>query len=101
CALKSEATSLLRRNHWDLARDAHQELAEILPAQEADEGPWSILESLNHVFAIFDSSLPDPGRNIAHEIPITPRKVGNDETRKRQPVGQGRSDQVGEENRTR
>jgi hypothetical protein len=27
----------------DLARDAHQELAEIFPAQEADEGPWSVL----------------------------------------------------------
>src|SRR5262249_31160862 len=59
----------------DLARDAHQELAEILPAQEADEGPWSILESLNHVFAIFDTTFPDPGRHIAHEIPITRGKV--------------------------
>jgi len=26
-----------------------------------DEGPRSILESLNHVFAIFYSSLADPG----------------------------------------
>jgi hypothetical protein len=43
----------------DLWRNAHQELAEILSAQEADEGPWSVLESLNHVFAIFDSSLAD------------------------------------------
>src|SRR5262249_23930208 len=29
----------------DLARDAHQKLAEILPAQKADESPWSVLES--------------------------------------------------------
>ena len=53
----------------NLARNAHQELAEILPAQQADEGPRRVLKSLNHVFAIFDSSLADPGRDIAHEIP--------------------------------
>ena len=69
----------------DLARNAHQEFAEILSAQEADEGPRSVLETLNHVFAIFDSSLADPGRDIAYEIAITRRKVGNDETAKRQP----------------
>jgi hypothetical protein len=84
-----------------LARNAHQELAEILSAQEADEGPWSVLESLNHVFAIFDSSLADPGRDIAHEIPITRGKVRNDETAKRQPFGQDRSHQVRQEDRTR
>src|SRR6516225_9523163 len=53
----------------DLARNAHQESAEILPAQEPDEGPRRVLESLNHNLAIFDSSLADPGRDIAHEIP--------------------------------
>src|SRR6516225_5281600 len=41
----------------DLARNAHQESAEILPAQEPDEGPRRVLESLNHNLAIFDSSL--------------------------------------------
>src|SRR6516164_7482378 len=61
----------------DLARNAHQELAEILSAQEANEGPRRVLESLNHLFAIFNSSLADPGRDIAHEIPITRIKVGD------------------------
>src|SRR6516225_9880059 len=67
----------------DLARNAHQELTEILSAQEPDEGPWSVLESLNHVFAIFDTPFADPSRDIAHEIPITRREVGDDETAKR------------------
>src|SRR5205823_15132547 len=84
----------------DLAPNAHQEFAEILPAQEANEGPWSVLESLNHVFAIFDSSLADPGRDIAHEIAITRRKVGDDETVKHQPFGQDRSHQVRQKDRT-
>ena len=43
----------------DLARNAHQEFSEILSAQEADEGPWSVLKSLNHIFAIFDTPLAD------------------------------------------
>ena len=33
----------------DLVRNAHQELAEILPAQEADEGPRRVLEFVNHI----------------------------------------------------
>jgi hypothetical protein len=67
----------------DLWRNAHQELAEILASQETDEGPRRVLKSLYHVFAIFDSSLADPGRDIAHEIPITRRKIGDDETTER------------------
>jgi hypothetical protein len=47
-----------------------------------------ILKSLDHVFAIFDSSLADPGGGIVHEIPIAPEKVGDDEPAKRQPLGQ-------------
>ena len=47
------------------SRNAHQKFSEILPAQQADECPWRVLESLNHVFAIFDLSLADPGGDIA------------------------------------
>ena len=63
-----------------ISRNAHQKFAEILPAQEADEGPWRVLEPLNNVFAIFDPSLADPGGDIVNEIPIAPKKVRDDET---------------------
>ena len=55
-----------------ISRNAHQKFAEILPAQEADKGPRRIFEPLNHIFAILDPSLADPGRDIVHEIPIAP-----------------------------
>src|ERR1017187_4368970 len=84
-----------------ISRNVHQKFAKILPAQEADKGPRRVLEPLNHVFAIFDPSLANPGRDIAHEIPIAPEKVGDDETAKRQPFGQDRSHQVRQEDRAR
>ena len=61
-------------------RNAHQEFAKILPTQEADEGPRRFRKPLNHVFAILDPSLADPGGDIVHEIPIAPDKVGDNET---------------------
>jgi hypothetical protein len=75
-------------------RNAHQKFAKILPAQETDEGPRRVLEPLNHVFSILDPSLADPGGDIVHEIPIASDKVGDNETAKRQPLGQDRSHQV-------
>ena len=77
-----------------ISRNAHQNFTKIFPAQEADERPGRVLEPLNHVFAILDPSLADPGRDIVHEIPIAPEKVGDDETAKRQPLRQDRSHQV-------
>ena len=44
-----------------ISRNVHQKFAKILPAQEANEGPRRVLKPLNHVFAIFDPSLTDPG----------------------------------------
>jgi hypothetical protein len=82
-----------------MSRNAHQKFAEILPAQEADEGPGRFPKPLNHVFAILDPSLADPGGDIVHEIPIAPDKVGENETAKRQPLGQDRSHQVRQEDR--
>jgi hypothetical protein len=49
--------------------NAHQELAEILAAQETDEGPRRVLKSLYHVFAIFDSSLADPAATSRMKSP--------------------------------
>src|ERR1039458_10153663 len=83
-----------------ISRNVHQKFAKILPAQEAYKGPRRVLDPLNHVFAILDPSLADPARDIAHEIPIAPEKVGDDETAKRQPFGQDRSYQVRQEDRT-
>jgi hypothetical protein len=60
-------------------RNAHQEFAKILPAQETDEGTGRFPKPLNHVFAILDPSLANPGGDIVHKIPITPDKVGDDE----------------------
>jgi len=94
------ATSQGHLEMFALSRNTHQEFAEILSAQGTDEGLWSPLEPLNHVFAIFDSALADPGRDIAHEIPITRRKVGDYETLKLQPFGQDRSHQVRQEDWT-
>jgi hypothetical protein len=74
--------------------NTHQKFAEILAAQEADEGLRRVLEPINHVFAIFDPSLADSGGHIVHEIPIAPEKVGDDETSKCQSFGQDRSHQV-------
>jgi hypothetical protein len=74
-----------------ISRNAHQKFAEVLTTQEADERPWRIPKPLNYIFAIFDSSLADPGRGIAHEIPLAPEKVGDDEPAKHQPLGQDRS----------
>ena len=58
-----------------ISRNAHQNFTKIFPTQEADERPRRVLEPLNHVFAILDPSLADPGRDIVHEIPIAPEKV--------------------------
>jgi hypothetical protein len=68
-----------------ISRNAYQKFSKIFSPQEPNEGPRRVLEPLNHVFAILDPSLADPSRDIAHEIPITPKKVGDDETAKRQP----------------
>jgi hypothetical protein len=75
--------SLLQRRR----RNLHQKFAEILPAQEADKGARRVLEPLDHIFAILNPSLADPGGDIAHEILMACGKVGDDETAKRQPLG--------------
>jgi hypothetical protein len=75
-------------------RNSYQKFAEVLAPQEADESARRILKPLDHVFAILDTSLTDPGGDIVHEIPVAPEKVGDDETAKRQPLGQDRSHQV-------
>ena len=77
-----------------MSRNAHQEFAKILPAQEANEGLWRVSSPSTTSSRIFDPSLANPGGDIAHEIPIAPEKVGDDETAKGQPFNQDRSHQV-------
>ena len=69
-------TAILRDgNHFSqkvpeqLRRDSHQKFAEILPAQEADEGARRVLQPLDDVFAILDPAFADAGGDIVHEIP--------------------------------
>ena len=54
--------------------NSYRKFAEVIAPKEADESARRILKSLDHVFAIFDSSLTDPGGDIAHEIPVAPEK---------------------------
>jgi hypothetical protein len=77
----------LRSSLQGRRRNLHQKFAEILPAQEADKGARRVLEPLDHIFAILNPSLADPGGDIAHEILMACGKVGDDETAKRQPLG--------------
>ena len=66
-------------------RNAHQEFAKIFPAQETDEGPrpFPSPSTTSSRYLIRPSR---PRRNIVHEIPITPDKVGDNKTAKRRPL---------------
>ena len=66
-----------RKRPRSAVRNVHQEFAEILSAQESDEGSGRFPKPFDYVFAILDPSLANPGGDIVYEIPIAPNKVGD------------------------
>src|SRR5258707_6002074 len=54
---------------------AHELLAEILAAQQPDEGARRILDSLRDILALFDLALAYPGRDIAQKVGLLDREV--------------------------
>src|SRR5262245_1737067 len=56
-----------------------QHLAEILAAQQADEGAWRLVEALDDVLAVFELARLDPFAELAACRPIALGEVGDDE----------------------
>jgi 4-amino-4-deoxy-L-arabinose transferase-like glycosyltransferase len=73
--------------------DSDQHLAEVLAAQESDQGAWGVLQAVDDVLAVLDSPLSHHRPDLGQEVRLLLRKVEHDEPAQRQPLDQDLSHQ--------
>ncbi len=68
--------------------DSDQQLAEVLAAQQPDQGAGGVLQAVDDVLAVADPPLPHHRPDLGQEIRLLVRKVEYDESAQRQSLDQ-------------
>src|SRR5215471_15982529 len=71
-------------------RDSHQSLAEVLTLQHANERSGRLLQPVDDVLAIFETTRPHPLTDIAQEISLLRGEIRDDEARHEEALAQHR-----------
>src|SRR6202023_2469045 len=86
-------TGFRKRSCFRVTRYTHQELAEVLALEHADEGFRRFFQAVDHILAIFDLALAQPLADVALEIFFQRREIPHDEAAHGKPLAQYRAHQ--------
>src|SRR5665647_935494 len=75
-----------RQRRWSVAADAHQHLADVLAAHEADESGGGVLDTVDNRLGETNASLGQPAADLGEKRRPAVNMVANDEAAQREPV---------------